>query len=252
MWKKGQALVPDVDRVRRRRADGEALRRARRLRLHRPGRGGPRLDRPPRAPEAGLAARLLLRQPDGTGDDGAARAEAAGRGEPRRDRRRRDQHVPDRQRPRRQRDRRQARQVRAVRQARRRHRQRARGHGARRADRRRWRCSCSPRRRATTPIGELDGFPVFAKNGRYGPVRPVGHARQPAARAGEAEDGQPVQDDEPRADHRRRRRGAAAAAAHARHRPGRRRGDHGQQRPLRAVRAEGQGLPQHRPARSSC
>ena len=47
------------------------------------------------------------------GDDAPARAEAAGRGEPRRDRRRGDQHVPDRPRPRRRRDRRQARQVRA-------------------------------------------------------------------------------------------------------------------------------------------
>ena len=60
------------------------------------------------------------------GDDDAARAQAAGRGEPRRDRRRRDQHVPARPRSRRQRGRRQAGQVRAVRQARRRHRQRAR------------------------------------------------------------------------------------------------------------------------------
>ena len=88
-----------VDGVRRRRLDGEALRRAGRLRLHRPDRGRPRLDRPQRAPEAGLAAALLLRrrrrQP--------SRSEATGRGEPRRDRRRRDQHLPDRQRPRRQR-----------------------------------------------------------------------------------------------------------------------------------------------------
>ena len=40
----------------------------------------------------------------------------------------------------------------------------------------------------------------------------------------QAEDGEPVQDDDARADHGRRRRGAAAAAAHARRRSGRRRG----------------------------
>ena len=75
-----------------------------------------------------VAAALLLRR-----RRRAARPEAAGRGEPRRDRRRRDQHVPDRPRRRRQRDRRQARQVRPVREARRRHRQRARRPHARRA-----------------------------------------------------------------------------------------------------------------------
>ena len=68
------------------------------------------------------------------GDDDAARPEAAGRGEPRRDRRRGDQHVPARPRPRRRRGRRQAGQVRAVREARRRHGQRARRPHARRAD----------------------------------------------------------------------------------------------------------------------
>ena len=44
-------------------------------------------------------------------------------------------------------------------------------------------------------------------------------------------------------DHRRRRRVAAAAAAHARRRSRRRAGDRRQQRPLRPVHPEGQGLP---------
>ena len=29
--------------------------------------------------------------------------------------------------------------------------------------------SCSPHRSRDEPIGELDGYPVYAKNGRYGP-----------------------------------------------------------------------------------
>ena len=40
---------------------------------------------------------------------------------------------------------------------------------ARRAHRRQWRSSCWPCPKSDEPIGELDGLPVFAKNGRYGP-----------------------------------------------------------------------------------
>ena len=48
VWKKGQALVPDLDGVRRRQPHGAPLRRPRRLRLHRPPRGRPRRHRPQR------------------------------------------------------------------------------------------------------------------------------------------------------------------------------------------------------------
>jgi DNA topoisomerase I len=63
------------------------------------------------------------------------------------------------------------------------------------------------------PIGELDDFPVFAKNGRYGPYVQWGSPDAAAAGRAEAEDGEPVQDDDARRGHRRRRRAAAAAAA---------------------------------------
>ena len=93
---------------------------------------------------------------------------------------------------------------------------------------------------------------MYAKNGRYGPYVQWGTADDP-----------PPGLDKPKmsslfktmileritvddAD------GAAAAAAHARRRPGRRRADRRQQRPLRAVRPEGQGLPHRSTTRSSC
>ena len=61
------------------------------------------------------------------------------------------------------------------------------------------------------PIGELDGLPVFAKSGRYGPYVQWGTADAAAAGPRQAEDVEPVQDDDPRADHDGRGRGAAAA-----------------------------------------
>ena len=70
------------------------------------------------------------------------------------------------------------------------------------------------------PIGELEGYPVFAKNGRYGPYVQWGSARQSAARFGQAADGQSVQDDGARTDHVGGGEGAVAAAAHARRRSG--------------------------------
>ena len=138
-----------------------------------------------------------------------------------------------------------------VRQARRGHGQRARRPDARRADDRQGARAARRAevrradRRARRAPGVRQERPLRA-------VRAVGHAGRPAAGAGQAEDVEPVQDDGPRADHDGRGRGAAAAAAHARHRPGRRRADRRQQRPLRAVRAEGPGLPQPRSTRTSC
>ena len=150
------------------------------------------------------------------GDDGPpARPEAARREQPRPDRRRRDQHVPARPRRERRRDRRQARQVRPVREARRRHRQRARRPRARRAHRRQGdRAAGAPEeRRADRRARRLPGV---RQERPLRPVRAVGQPRQPAARAREAEDGEPVQDDDARPDHGRRRRAAAAAPALAR------------------------------------
>ena len=86
------------------------------------------------------------------------------------------------------------------------------------------------------PIGELDGYPVFAKNGRYGPYVQWGTPDDLPPGLRQAEDVEPVQDDDARAAHGGRGRGAAVAAADARRRPGRRRGDRRQQRSLRAVR----------------
>ena len=87
-----------------------------------------------------------------------------------------------------------------VRQAGRRHRRRARRHGARRADGRRGAGAAggAEDRRADRRARRLPGVrqerPLRA-------VRAVGHARRPAARARQAEDGEPVQDDGARADH---------------------------------------------------
>ena len=173
---------------------------------------------------------------------GAAGPEAPRRGEPRPDRCRGDQHVPPRHRPRRQRHRGQAGQVRAVREARRRHGERARDDGARRADRRRRAAAARDAqvgradRRARRPSGVRQERSLRA-------VRAVGHRRCAAAGTRQAEDGEPVQDDVARAHHRGRGRVVADAAAHARRRPRRRRADPRQQRPLRAVHPEGQGLP---------
>ena len=91
VWKKGQALVPTWTAFAVVNLLEQHFDDARRLRLHRPDGGRPRRDRPQRGPEGGVADALLLRR----------RAtlpgpEAARRGEPRRDRRRGDQHVPAR------------------------------------------------------------------------------------------------------------------------------------------------------------
>ena len=177
------------------------------------------------------------------GDDApAARPEADRRGEPRQDRRRRDQHVPARPRRERRADRRQARQVRPVRQARRRHRQRPRGPAARRARRRQGdrAARAAQERRADRRARRLSGV---RQERALRAVRAVGRARQPATGAREAEDVEPVPDDDARPHHGRRSRAVAAAAALARPGPGRRQGDRRQQRALRAVRREGEGLP---------
>ena len=103
----GPGARADVDGVRRRRPARAALRRARRLRLHRQGGDRPRRHRRRPAEEGRVAARVLLRRGSGQRRR-PARAQAARRGEPRQHRRRGDQHVPDRPRRRRQPRRRQA------------------------------------------------------------------------------------------------------------------------------------------------
>ena len=78
------------------------------------------------------------------------------------------------------------------------------------------------------------------KTGRYGPVRDR-DAR--GRRDREAPRRLALQDDVARDGHPRGGGPAALAAPHARRRPGRRRGGHGAERPLRPVREEGHRLP---------
>ena len=96
------------------------------------------------------------------------------------------------------------------------------------------------------PIGELDGYPVYRQERPLRAVRAMGRRRCAPTRSRQAEDGEPVQDDDTRPRQRRRRRAVAAAPSFARTRPGRRQGDRRQQRPLRPVRREGEGLPHDR------
>ena len=98
--------------------------------------------------------------------------------------------------------------LRAVREARRRHGQRAGRPHSRRADGRRWRLkllgAAEERRARSASSTATRCSPRTAATGRTcSGVR----GRQPAARAREAEDVEPVQDDDAGADHRRRRRG---------------------------------------------
>ena len=125
------------------------------------------------------------------GDEVLPGPEAAGRGEPRRDRCRRDQHLPRRRRRRRQRGRRQAGPVRALRQAGRGHGQRARRHGAGRADHRRRRrpAGGAEVRRADRPARRAARV---RQERALRAVRPVGHVLPAPAGSREAEDVEPV------------------------------------------------------------
>jgi DNA topoisomerase-1 len=94
------------------------------------------------------------------------------------------------------------------------------------------------------PIGELDGYPVFAKNGRYGPYvqwgtpdnLPPGLEKPRMASLFKTMVLERLTVDEAE---------ELLQLPDAGRRSGRWRGDHRQQRPLRTVCAEGQGLPQH-------
>ena len=192
----GPGAGADLDGVRRRRPARAALRRPRRLRAHRQDRGGPRRRSPPAASRrtSGCAAstsattptlpglkRLVEENLDeidaaaintfplGTDPDGNEIVVKPGKYGP-------------------------------VRQARRRHRQRARRPPARRADRRQGARAAgdAEERRADRRARRLPGVrqerPLRA-------VRAVGRRRHAAARARQAEDGEPVQDDDARTDH---------------------------------------------------
>ena len=185
VWKKGQALVPTWT----------AFAVVGLLEQHfddlvdyaftAQGRDRPRRHRRRRAGQGPWLSEFYFGEPDGeasTATIGAARPEAARRGEPRQDRRRRDQHVPARPRRRRQRDRRQARQVRPVREARRRHGERARRPGPRRAHRRR-RAAAARAPKSDEPIGELDGLPGVRQERPLRALRAVGHRRRTCHRA---------------------------------------------------------------------
>ncbi len=74
---RGQALVPQLDRVQRRPAARGVLRRPRRVRLHRRYGGRPRPDRRRRGEPGRLAHRLLLRQRDQPAACGASSTTSA-------------------------------------------------------------------------------------------------------------------------------------------------------------------------------
>ena len=168
----------DVDGVRRGEPAGAALRRAGRLRLHGPDGGRPRRHRPRRAGKEEWLHDFYF----GDRDD-LPGPEAAGRGQPGQDRRRRDQHVPPRQRRRRQRDRGQAGPVRALRQAGRGHGQRARRPRARRADRSSWRCELLAAPKGDEPIGAPRRAARLRQERPVRALRAVGRRRQRCRRA---------------------------------------------------------------------
>ena len=176
VWKKGTALVPVVDRLRRDRAARAVLRRAGRLRVHRLAW------RTTSTRSPGAARRRVPWLTRFYFGNGAARAEAAGLRAPRRDRRPGDQLHPDRRTG--LRTRRAGRSVRAVRAAGRRERASGpRGPGARRADRGPGRSSCSRPGRpsgCSAPIPR-SGLPVVVRAGRFGPYVQVGAADEAAA-----------------------------------------------------------------------
>ena len=84
------------------------------------------------------------------------------------------------------------------------------------------------------------------------PLRPLRDGDARGGRDREAARRLALQDDGARDGHARGGGAAALAAAHARRRPGGRRGDHGAERPLRPVREEGHRVALARGARSSC
>ena len=253
VWKKGTALVPSwlafaVDRAAR-----AALRRARRLRLHRADGGRPRRDRRRRAQDRVAWLRALLLRRRRTAEPRACTTACGAGRRPRRHRR-----------PRRSTRSRSAtaivaagRPLRPVRRARRRTartaRVGARGPGARRADRREGRGAARP-----TPSGDRElgadpdtGRAVVAKTGRYGPyvteVLPDDAPKTAKPRTGVA-----VQDDVARHASRSTTRCGCCRCRAWSASTRRRRGDHRAERPLRAVPEEGHRLPLARRPRSSC
>ncbi len=224
----GHGARPDLPRVRRRRAARAALRAARRLRLHGADGGRPRPDRRGRRGAGRVARPLLLRR-------ARRRGAAAARHRPRRNRRPRGQLDRDRRGTSCSASAATARTSSAADSAR-----RAGGHRPRRAHRRRARRSCSSAPSGDRPLGAdpESGHEIVARTGRYGPyvteVLPEESKEKPRT-ASLFKSMSPGDGDA------RGRAPAAVAPARRRRRRGRR-GDRRAERPLRAVRPEGQGV----------
>ena len=175
VWKKGNALVPDLDRVRQDAAARAVLRAPHRLRVHRDDGGGARRHRARRGRSREVVALLLLRERR------RRSARPLHRGPPRDDRRRRGERGADRPRRRRPRDHRAGLVERRQRRARRREGARPRRPRPRRADDREGRgADRQGRRRAARARRRPRHRTARARADR--PVRPVRTARRDGRR----------------------------------------------------------------------